>query len=125
MSTTDEKKLPSKEDVIKFYKEQIEIAKLRKDLAEQVCATAEFDARTAEAIAKKAHFSAPMPQQSQSMPEGVVEHVVTQEDLDNNPELAEQGIKVGDVVGIAEKPSPVEEEEDAPEERPVRQLKKD
>lgn len=125
MSTTEDKKLPSKEEVLKFYKEQIEVAKLRKDLAELVCATAEFDAKTAEAIAKKAHFSAPMPQQGPaSMPEGVVEHTITQEDMDNNPELAEQGIKVGDVVGIAEKPLT---EEATPEDdgKPVRQLKKD
>lgn len=131
MSTQEnEKKVPTKAEVLAFYKEQIEVAKLRRDLAEIVCITAEFDARRVEAIAKQAHFSAPPPQQPQEMPEGVIPHTVTQEDLDNNPELAEQGIKVGDVVGITEKPQPedqmMSETEPATEdETPVRKLKKD
>jgi hypothetical protein len=62
------------------------------------------------------------------MPEGVVPHTVTQEDLDANPELAEQGIKVGDVVGITERPVEEGESEIYPateDEAPVRKLKKD
>jgi hypothetical protein len=39
-------------------------------------------------------------------PEKVVDHVVTQEDLDNNPDLAKDGIKVGDTIGIPEEPTP-------------------
>jgi hypothetical protein len=124
MSTqTEEKKAPTKAEVLNFYKEQIEVAKLRKELAEIVCQTAEFDARRVEAIARQAHFSAAGQQQSpQGMPEGVIPHTVTQEDLDANPELADQGIKVGDVVGITEKPEGVSDAED---EAPVRKLKKD
>ncbi len=30
------------------------------------------------------------------------EHIVTQEDLDNNPEFVENGIKVGDVITLGE-----------------------
>lgn len=126
----NEKKVPTKAEVLTFYKEQIEVAKLRKELAEIVCETAEFDARRTEAIAKQAHFSGPGQQQQsqqEGMPEGVIPHTVTQEDLDANPELAEQGIKVGDVVGITEKPQaenqlPAPEEDD---EAPVRKLKKE
>jgi hypothetical protein len=127
MSTqTEEKKVPTKAEVLAFYKEQIEVAKLRRDLAEIVCQTAEFDFRRVEAIAKQAHLTAPPPQQPQDMPEGVVPHTVTQEDLDNNPELAEQGIKVGDVVGISERPQGVSEIDPATDdEAPVRKLKKD
>ena len=129
MSTqTEEKKTPTKAEVLNFYKEQIEVAKLRRDLAEIVCITAEFDARRVEAIAKQAHFSAAGQQQppQQGMPEGVIPHTVTQEDLDNNPELADQGIKVGDVVGITEKPEGVSEIDPATDdETPVRKLKKD
>jgi hypothetical protein len=33
---------------------------------------------------------------------GEVAHTITQGDLDNNPELVEKGVKVGDVVGIPE-----------------------
>jgi hypothetical protein len=32
--------------------------------------------------------------------EKTVDHEVTQEDLDNNPELAAQGVKVGETIGI-------------------------
>ena len=129
MSTqTEEKKTPTKAEVLNFYKEQIEVAKLRKELAEIVCITAEFDARRVEAIARQAHFSAAGQQQSpqQGMPEGVIPHTVTQEDLDANPELADQGIKVGDVVGISERPQGVSEIDPATDdEAPVRKLKKD
>jgi hypothetical protein len=129
MSTqTEEKKAPTKAEVLNFYKEQIEVAKLRRDLAEIVCITAEFDARRVEAIARQAHFSAAGQQQppQQGMPEGVIPHTVTQEDLDANPELADQGIKVGDVVGITERPEGVSEIDPATDdETPVRKLKKD
>jgi hypothetical protein len=128
MSTQEnEKKVPTKAEVLNFYKEQIEVAKLRRELAEIVCETAEFDARRTEAIAKQAHFSGPgqqQPSQQEGMPEGVIPHTVTQEDLDANPELAEQGIKVGDVVGITEKPQP-EDQVPTLEEEPVRKLKKE
>lgn len=124
ITNTKEKKTPTKAEVVNFYKEQIEVAKLRRDLAEIVCHTAEFDARRIEAVAKQAHFSAPA-QQPQGMPEGVVPHTVTQEDLDNNPELAEQGIKVGDVVGISEKPNVEEDMPETEDETPVRKLKKE
>lgn len=121
----NEKKVPTKAEVLNFYKEQIEVAKLRKELAEIVCITAEFDARRVEAIAKQAHFSGPgqQQQQQQGMPEGVIPHTVTQEDLDNNPDLADQGIKVGDVVGITEKPEDVSNVTD--DETQVRKLKKE
>jgi hypothetical protein len=131
MSTQEnEKKTPTKAEVLNFYKEQIEVAKLRRDLAEIVCITAEFDARRVEAIAKQAHFSRPAQQQppQEGMPEGVIPHTVTQEDLDANPELAEQGIKVGDVVGITERPIEEGQSEIDPaveDEAPVRKLKKD
>lgn len=130
MSTeTTEQKVPSKEQVIKFYEEQIEIAKLRRDLSELLAVTAKHDADRAESIAKQAHFSAPKPAGEQ-LPDGVVQHTVTQEDMDSNPELAEQGIKVGDVIGISaapqveelQVPTPDEEEED---DVPVRKLKKE
>lgn len=127
-----EKKVPTKEEVINFYTDQIEVAKLRAQLAELACQTAEFDARRVEAIAKQAHFAGPkgggqqLPK-TDEFPEGVIQHTVTQEDLDNNPELAEQGIQVGDIVGITEKPLPEDQvampKED--EEAPVRKLKKE
>lgn len=32
------------------------------------------------------------------------EHILTQEDLDNNPDFVEQGLNVGDVISIEEPP---------------------
>jgi hypothetical protein len=128
MSTeTTEQKVPTREQVLKFYAEQIEIAGLRKDLAELLAVTAEFDARRAEAVAKQAHFASPRPQASpDQMPEGMIEHVVSQEDMDNNPELAEQGIKVGDVIGISNNAAEAQpqSEVDPANEVPVKKLKK-
>ena len=128
MSTeTPEQKAPSKDQVIKFYTEQIEIAKLRGELSEILAITAKHDADRAESVAKLAHFSAPKAQQPiEQMPVGMVEHTVSQEDLDNNPELVEQGIKVGDVIGISSNPEtpeslPIEDEDDTL----VRKLKKE
>ena len=124
MSTeTNEQKVPSKEQVINFYEEQIEIARLRRDLSALLSETAKYDADRAESIAKQAHFSAPK-KVAEQMPEGMVEHTVTQEDMDNNPELVEQGIKVGDVIGISPGPQIQEDsQEPAPEENDV-QVKK-
>ncbi|MDQ3158802.1 MAG: SAP domain-containing protein [bacterium] len=43
-------------------------------------------------------------------PEGdeTIDHVVTQEDLDNNPSLEEEGVQVGDVIQLP-KPEPLED----------------
>lgn len=38
------------------------------------------------------------------------DHIVTQEDLDNNPQLVEDGVKVGDTIQVPE----TEEEQNAP-----------
>lgn len=121
MSTeTTEQKVPSKEQVISFYEEQIEIARLRRDLSALLAETAKHDADRAESVAKQAHFSAPRPQGGpDQLPDGVVQHTVTQEDLDDNPELIEQGIKVGDVIGI------VPQEELNAEDSKLRKLKKE
>jgi hypothetical protein len=97
----EETKEPTKENVIAFFKEQIEVAEYRNTLSRINCETAEYEARRAEAIAKQAHFSKPLTSADQN----IVPHVVTQEDLNNNPELAKQGIKVGDTVGIASHPT--------------------
>jgi len=126
-----EPKVPTKEEITKFYQEQIEVATLRRDLSALLAETAKYDADRAESIVKQAHFSAPKPQNpvTEEIPEGVIHHTVTQEDLDNNPELLQQGIKVGDVIGITGAAPATEEKppivaEDATEDK-VRKLKKD
>jgi hypothetical protein len=61
------------------------------------------------------------------MPEGVIPHTVTQEDMDANPELAEQGINVGDVIGISPNPpaDAIPTNEPSEDDVPVRKLKKE
>jgi hypothetical protein len=119
MNAEDTKQTPpSKEEITKFYKEQIEIAKMRKELSLLNAEISEYEARRIEAIARAAHFSKPQPDRTSTdgepdLPPGVVEHIVTAEDLENNPELISEGIKVGDRIGITAQPatpSPVKEE---------------
>jgi len=43
--------------------------------------------------------------------EELIDHVVTQEDLDLNPELAEEGTKVGDVIQIPKEETDDEEDD--------------
>lgn len=96
----EEKKIPSKEDVIKYYKEQIEVLQLRAEFSELNAKIAESEFRRVEAIAKVAQITGPS--------EDVIQHTVTQEDLDNNPELVENGVKVGEVISISNKAPNVE-----------------
>jgi len=44
--------------------------------------------------------------------EELVDHVVTQEDLDLNPELEEEGTKVGDTIQVPKEEEEIEEEEE-------------
>lgn len=103
MSTADAQK-PSKEQIINWYKEQIEVAEFRVKLAELNARTARYEYERQEQVIKLASMLAPDP--------SVKQHTVTQEDLDNNPELSEQGVKVGDVIGLTnvQEKEPVKEE---------------
>ena len=89
---TPEKKIPSKEEVLAFYADQIEVAKVRRELAEHLYETAKFEALRAQSIAALAQLTTPQG--------GTQEHTISQEDIDANPELIEKGIKVGDVINI-------------------------
>ena len=80
MSENQEKTPPTKEEIISFMKEQIEV--------------------------KQVQLTYPSSGQTYA---GGSPHTVTQEDMDNNPELADQGIKVGDEVLIpSDAPSDLE-----------------
>jgi hypothetical protein len=52
-----------------------------------------------KSIAISAQITNPQPQ---SFEEDGIPHTITQEDLDNNPDLVEQGLKVGDKVLLDE-----------------------
>lgn len=102
----DEKTIPTKEDIIKMLTEQIEVRKLQAELAECNERVAKAQAGELQAL----NFMAGMknPQNEDAIP-----HTVTEEDLENNPSLAEQGIGVGDEILIPN-----------PEARKERKLKK-
>ncbi len=113
MSETTEQKLPSKEELIQFLQEQIDVKKVQVELQELNAQLAEARAREIKALSFIGQVTNPQPQ---GQP-----HIVTQEDLDNHPELSEQGFKVGDQVMVSEEPIQAEELD---EEKPQRSLKK-
>jgi hypothetical protein len=87
---------PSREDKITALKEQIELKEYQVKLQELNTKLAVFRADELEAFAKIAHYS----KSAQPGQGDVVEHTVTEADLQNNPEMIEMGIKVGDRIGI-------------------------
>lgn len=105
----EEQKVPTKEEIIAFITEQIDVKKVQLELQQLNTGLAEARAEELKALA----FISQLTQQG-GKPEGTP-HTITQEDMDNNPELAEEGIKVGDEVIIPSMP-PIEKQ---------RSLKKD
>lgn len=114
---TNKTSAPSKETIIQMLSEQIEVTKLRVELQELNTKFAQLRLEELKSVAITAQITNPSPSSS-SMEEGAVPHKLTQEDLDNNPELISKGFKVGDEVFIHQ-----DDEED--EETPVEEKKKD
>ncbi len=111
---------PSKEQIIAWYSEQIEVATLRRTLSELNKDIATFDAQRLKATIMIAQMQEP-----QKATGNEIEHEVTQEDLDANPELVENNVKVGDKILIAGTPTPEEENYSEEDLVPVRTLKKE
>jgi hypothetical protein len=91
---TDEQKAPSKEEVIAFLQEQIEMKQTQLSLQELNTKLAVARAEELKALQFIAQMTNPTP------PADAVKHNLTQEDMDENPELVEQGFNVGDEVLI-------------------------
>lgn len=107
--------VPTKEEMIKFFVEQIELKELQAKLQTLNADIAEARARELKALSFIGQITNPQ------MPD-TVPHTITQEDLDNNPELAEQGVQVGDEVLIPKNDS--HDDEEVVEEKKSRSLKK-
>ena len=103
MSEEQEKQVPTKEEIIAFIKEQIEVKTAQLELQELNTGLAVSRAEELKALS----FIAQMTQPG-GKPEGRP-HTITQEDLDNNPELVGGGFKVGDEVIVPNEP-PVEKQ---------------
>ena len=97
----EESKVPTKEEIMNFLKEQIEVKELQLKLQELNTGLAVARAEELKALS----FIGQMTQQDGEKPEGVP-HNLTQEDLDANPELVEAGMKVGDEVIIPASEAP-------------------
>lgn len=101
---TEDKNPPTKEELIAFFKEQIEVKKVQYELQELNTKLAVARAEEMKALSFIAQITNPKPEGNEY--EGGTPHTITQEDMDNNPELAEQGISVGDEVLIPNAPEP-------------------
>lgn len=101
-----EKNPPSKEDMIKWMEEQIEFKKVQLELQKIDTEIAVHRAEYMKAMYTIAQISSPQENKN------IKEHTLTEEDIKANPDLEQQGFKVGDVVGV-----PVEETimEEAPQ----------
>ena len=97
---TTEQQAPSKEEVVKFLQEQIEVKKVQLELQLLNAELADARAKELKALQFIAQMTNPQP------PADAVPHHLTQEDMDENPELAQQGFKVGDEVLVAKESEP-------------------
>jgi hypothetical protein len=89
---TDDQKAPSKEEVLAFLQEQIQVKTVQAQLQQINADLAEGRARELKALQFIAQMTNPTP------PPDAVKHNLTEEDMEENPELSEQGFKVGDEV---------------------------
>lgn len=108
-----EQQIPSKEDLIKFFQEQIDVKKVQAELQDLNTRLAVARAEELKALSFIGNMTNPQQQPTQK-------HIVTQEDLDANPELIEAGVQVGDEVLI-----PAQEEVLDTPSSTKRKLKKD
>lgn len=99
-TTAPEQQVPTKEEVVKFLQEQIEVKKVQLELQELNTKLASYRADELKALAFIAQITNPQP------PASAQPHTITQEDIDNNPEIAEQGFKVGDEVMVEKTEAP-------------------
>lgn len=91
---------PSKEEIIRFMQEQIDVKEVQLKLQELNAKLAVARAEEVKALGLIAQMTNPQP------PADAVPHNLTQEDMDQNPELVEQGFKVGDEVLVPKDSEP-------------------
>jgi hypothetical protein len=103
--TTEERQTPpTKEELIQFFQEQIDVKKVQYELQELNTKLAVARAEELKALAFIGQMTNPKAAGNEYQGESTP-HTITQEDMDNNPELAEQGIQVGDEVLIPAEPA--------------------
>jgi hypothetical protein len=100
--TTEQQAPPSKEDIIKFLAEQMEVKEAQFKLQELNTKLAVARAEELKALQFVAQMTNPTP------PGDAVPHTLTQQDMDDNPELVERGMKVGDEVLVPKDSEPAQ-----------------
>lgn len=91
----EQKVPPSQEEMMTWMKEQIEFKTVQVQLQEINTRLAELKAMEMQAIYKMAQLSAPEEPAQDMMP-----YTLTEKDLEENPEIKEQGYKAGDTVNV-------------------------
>jgi hypothetical protein len=107
---SEEKSVPTKEEIMSFLKEQIEVKELQLKLQEINAGLAVARAEELKALAFIGQMTTQGGGQKSEQPQGTP-HTITQEDLDANPELVEAGVQVGDDIII---PTAAEQAEGVP-----------
>lgn len=95
-----EEKVPSQQDQIKHLKEQMPLKRLQVELQRLNTDFVELKVREFEAINRLQQIDQIQKDAENDMMRDIIKHVVTQEDLDINPELAQANITVGQEIGI-------------------------
>ena len=88
-----EEKQPTREEIITFLNESIEMTKLRAELQDLNTKIAVGRAEELKALVFIGQITNPKQ-------EDLENYTVTQEDLDNNPDLKDNGIKAGDEIKV-------------------------
>jgi hypothetical protein len=91
---SEEQKQPTREELIDFLNESIELAKLRAELQELNTKIAMGRADELRALVMIGQITNPQPQ------EEMENHIITEEDMANNPDLKDAGINVGDEIPV-------------------------
>jgi replicative DNA helicase len=92
-NNTEQNAAPTAAEIMNFYHEQISIKSLQRDLQKINTEIATYKAEELKAYA----FIGQMTTEPKN---DMQEHVVTKEDLVNNPELSENGVEEGDTIQI-------------------------
>lgn len=117
-----EQKLPSKEELIAFLQEQIDVKKLQVELQELNTRLAKGKAEELQALSFVAQVT--NPQAATPPPPNAQPHILTEEDMQQHPELSEQGFKVGDEVLMTTEEREEQNDDDAaPKQRSLKKSK--
>jgi hypothetical protein len=98
MKDQEQPKAPSKEEVIAFLKEQIEVKSVQLELQKINTSLAIEKAEELKALSIIGQITNPGSREDSY--KGGTPHILTKEDMELNPELAEEGLKEGDTIVI-------------------------